>query len=788
MSLRAFTAAVVAALVALGAPAGAMAADQTANAFDDHPPDGCDPVSPGEDCTLREAVIAVNQYDAVTVPAGYYTLTEGPLPIDVDMEIRGAGARTTTIDAGGTSRVGNVDGMFAVNAVIRGVTIMGGNADVGTLLDPGQGGAFRVVADGELWLEQSAVVGNTAAANGGGISSLGEIHLEQSLIAGNTVEGAGGTRSGGGIHVASGGRLTVSNSTVSENTVINHDGPALGGGIYSVDQLDLEHATIANNGASNGGGGLYQAGSGVFDRLMANTLVAGNTGGACGGNASILETDHSLADDGSCLLNGPGDLQVADAGIAALDDYGGPTDTHALYPGSPAIDGSNNCGDLDQRGVPRSSPPCDIGAYEGSVAGSVGHLDSNPFDLYADGLGALQFRFDGSEDGVFYPPSSDAAHAGLEIVEGSNYYSLGDDERLSVSGPTVGPTTITSTYTVGSNLAVTEQIAHAAGSPFVDLHYVITNTSDLPVSFRAGELSDLYVAGSDSGSGAFELGPPRFVGGRGETGVTSGLVEMTPSWTHFQAGDFDLVFGNFATSHLDNTVDPAFTDNGVGAEWAFDAVEAHDTRTIDVRWRLESGGTVTPPPPPPPDPPLPSQELPPPVAGKSVNAETKSGTVKIKLPGSNKFVVLGEQQLPRRHDRRRDEGPRDARRRREQDRRDGDGRLLRGDLQGRADEGLEADHDADSSWRSSAVRSAGRRARRRKRRRSAICGATARASSGPPAPTARRPCAVRIGWWRTRCTSTLTKVKRGSVTVRDFVKKKNVIVKAGKKYVAKRKR
>ena len=38
------------------------------------------------------------------------------------------------------------------------------------------------------------------------------------------------------------------------------------------------------------------------------------------------------------------------------------------------------------------------------------------------------------------------------------------------------------------------------------------------------------------------------------------------------------------------------------------------------------------------------------------------------------------------------------------------------------------------------------------------------------------------------CTSTLTKVKRGSVTVRDFVKKKNVIVKAGKQYVAKKKR
>ena len=35
-----------------------------------------------------------------------------------------------------------------------------------------------------------------------------------------------------------------------------------------------------------------------------------------------------------------------------------------------------------------------------------------------------------------------------------------------------------------------------------------------------------------------------------------------------------------------------------------------------------------------------------------------------------------------------------------------------------------------------------------------------------------------------RCTSTLTRVKRGKVAVRDFVKRKTVLVKAGKKYVA----
>ena len=39
-----------------------------------------------------------------------------------------------------------------------------------------------------------------------------------------------------------------------------------------------------------------------------------------------------------------------------------------------------------------------------------------------------------------------------------------------------------------------------------------------------------------------------------------------------------------------------------------------------------------------------------------------------------------------------------------------------------------------------------------------------------------------------RCDGTLTKVQRGSVVVRDFRKKKNVVVKAGKSYLARAKR
>jgi hypothetical protein len=48
--------------------------------------------------------------------------------------------------------------------------------------------------------------------------------------------------------------------------------------------------------------------------------------------------------------------------------------------------------------------------------------------------------------------------------------------------------------------------------------------------------------------------------------------------------------------------------------------------------------------------------------------------------------------------------------------------------------------------------------------------------------------AVRGTIWQVadRCDGTLTKVRKGSVTVRDFIRKRNVVVKAPKSYLARR--
>ena len=73
-----------------------------------------------------------------------------------------------------------------------------------------------------------------------------------------------------------------------------------------------------------------------------------------------LFTDASCAPVGSDVVVAPGDT-----GVDVLADNGGPTLTHALLAGSPAIDAGDTavCPATDQRGVARDAA-CDVGAFE----------------------------------------------------------------------------------------------------------------------------------------------------------------------------------------------------------------------------------------------------------------------------------------------------------------------------------------------------------------------------------------------------------------------------------------
>jgi len=115
---------------------------------------------------------------------------------------------------------------------------------------------------------------------------------------------------------------------------------------------------------------------------LINSIVANNpNGGDCFNrySRSITSDGYNLDSDGSCHLIAPTDRPVTDPRLGPLQDNGGATFTHALLPGSPALDailwGTNGCGTTlvsDQRWQARPQAiggACDIGAYEVEVTG-----------------------------------------------------------------------------------------------------------------------------------------------------------------------------------------------------------------------------------------------------------------------------------------------------------------------------------------------------------------------------------------------------------------------------------
>jgi CSLREA domain-containing protein len=340
---------------------------------------------PNTSCTLREALLSSHYrsavggcaagtgVDTIVLPAGTYALTKVGDPaddgdpgelgdLDVDgsvVTIQGAGAATTSIDAGALGdRVLQVKGTLDA-LTLRDLTILGGSQSLG-------GGLYT---NGALTLERVHVTGNVATAGGGlFVSSTGS-----ATIVGCTVSD-GVAESGAGIFNA--GAVTLLNSTVSGN----HGGSAFGfnttgGGFFnaSVASLTLASVTVFGNTADDGPA-IYNQGT----VSLVNSLLAGAGASACKGTG-FTSLGHDVDEGVSCGVgDGPGDVVAPIVAVQPLADNGGPTPTHALGPGSAALDAGDpaTCPAADQRGVARPQDgdgdglaACDVGAFEaGGVA------------------------------------------------------------------------------------------------------------------------------------------------------------------------------------------------------------------------------------------------------------------------------------------------------------------------------------------------------------------------------------------------------------------------------------
>ena len=344
-------------------------------------------------CTLRDAINAASAGPGndVFIPAGTYTLSLGELQINQSMPVAGANARTTIINAQGTSRVFST--AFSTEVTIRDVTVTGGVAPPPTIPPAFGGEGGGILNLGTLHLLRTAVVGNTATFGGGGVSApfKGDFFgpgtvlvttVDDSLIAGNSVTGGLGAATGGGLNLF--GESRVTNSTITGNRISN-PGDNQGAGMTTgrnflgaTASMTMLNTTIAGNSISGAGGTSFGAGlSGdalgpatITDLHFKNTIIAGNTGSP-GGNCGLIPppttTSFNLSSDFSCGFSDPGSKPNMDPQLRPLGDYGGPTNTLALGGDSPALNTGTNtgCPGADQRGITRPQAViCDIGAFE----------------------------------------------------------------------------------------------------------------------------------------------------------------------------------------------------------------------------------------------------------------------------------------------------------------------------------------------------------------------------------------------------------------------------------------
>jgi parallel beta-helix repeat protein len=206
----------------------------------------------------------------------------------------------------------------------------------------------------------NSTVSNNQAYSGGGIRCLG-LEATDSTISNNSASGwGGGITDGWDIDLFA--ISDLKNVTISGNTAAGFCGGFYTGFHQSPVLARFLNSTISGNTASSGGG-LCISDTTATSIELRNTIVANSgSGGNCVGHVGgFIDLGSNFADDDTC---GP-DFKTITGFDPSLADNGGPTQTHALLPGSNAIDAAGSCGlATDQRGFPRNDGACDSGSYE----------------------------------------------------------------------------------------------------------------------------------------------------------------------------------------------------------------------------------------------------------------------------------------------------------------------------------------------------------------------------------------------------------------------------------------
>ncbi|MFN8445070.1 MAG: choice-of-anchor Q domain-containing protein [Caldilineaceae bacterium] len=323
-------------------------------------------------------------------PAGNWTVSD-PL------------ANPTVLDA---AQGGRVFYIASGEATLLNLTIRNGK----TISGENGGGIYA--GGNSVTLRNVQILNNSATnGSGGGIHAATTLQIEDSLLANNVADVDGGAvnqRDGfdttirrstlrsnraqiGGAIRYWGGKLTIEQSALYSNTA-----SSFGGALFVLYHTDIVNSTISSNKAGSSGAAIYVWCCWNGQVRLVNSTVSNNDSNKSVYNASTLIVENSIIANalrgesctnaataiitgtvnlieagGSCLPKAgftPTTLITSDPSLGPLQDNGGPTWSHALLSGSPAINvgSAASCQAQDQRGTARDSL-CDLGAIEAAM-------------------------------------------------------------------------------------------------------------------------------------------------------------------------------------------------------------------------------------------------------------------------------------------------------------------------------------------------------------------------------------------------------------------------------------
>lgn len=359
-----------------------------------------------------------------------------------------------------------------------------------------RGGA--ILADGGSLMVDTATFNQNSAHGGNG----GDGGPTNTATCAQSQHGDGGLAYGGAITNNNAATLNIKHSTISGNSAqAGNSGVNQGG------------ATLPPRPAAEGTGGGIRVGPGSV--TLENTIIAGNTAAnGVGANPGAFtpgpNVDGAVTSNGHNLLgvateatgfSGTGDQTGANPLLAALANNGGPTQTMALTPGSPAIDAGVAAGaTTDQRGMPRTFDDAGVPNGVGSDGTDIGAFEA-PVSCHLDCPSNITQSNDADQCGAvvtYTTPGGDGCGTVTCSPASGSFFNVGSTpvQCTSTAGPTCN-------FTVTVNDTQAPTISAPANASYQCLSEVpLANPNQATASDNCGAPTVTVADSNDGGAGS----------------------------------------------------------------------------------------------------------------------------------------------------------------------------------------------------------------------------------------------------------------------------------------------